>query len=140
MFDIVRSVVVYSNAMGILRTLRKLGNAAVRAAAVLYVALCLCGSVGICLCDPDPDGCGERCHDCDGHSDDECLHFTVDVDDFLAPQTGVSFLSAPLAILPVPPMVAVIPERPRLRPSSAAPPDGGGGRYVSYSARLHPLA
>ena len=141
LFDIARMVVVYFGAMGVLRTLRELGNAAVRAVAVLYIAFCLCGSAGICLCDPDPDDCGEHCHDCGSHSEDECLHFTVDVDDFLAPQTGVSLPSVPLAFFSVPSFAVVeIPARPRLRPSSTAPPDGGGGRYVSYSTRLHPLA
>ena len=140
-FDIVRRVVVYFGVMGILRTLRRLGNAAVRAVAVLYVAFSVCGSVGICLCDPDPDDCGEHCHDCGNHSEDECLHFTIDVDDFLTPPTGVSLPSAPIAIFSVPPFAVVeIPARPRLRLSSTAPPDGGGGRYVSYSTRLHPLA
>jgi hypothetical protein len=33
-----------------------------------------------------------------------------------------------------------IPVRPRLRPSSTAPPDDGGGRFISYSKRLHPLS
>jgi hypothetical protein len=127
--------------MGILRTLGKFGNAAVRAASVLYVVLCLCWSSEICLCDPDPDNCGEHCHECDGHSAEECLHFSVDVDDFLAPQTVVSLPAVPPAIFPEPSLaVSAVPARPRERPSSTAPPDGGGGRYVSYSKRLHPLA
>ena len=132
---------VYFAAMGILRTLRKFGNAAVRAVAVLYVAFCLCGSVGICLCDADPDGCGEHCHDCGDHSSEECLHFSVDVDDFLAPQTGVSLPAVCLEFVPAPPFAAAEKTAgPRLRPPPAAPPDGGGGGYVSYSVRMHPLA
>ena len=126
--------------MGILRTLGKFGNAAVRAASVLYVALCLCWSSEICLCDPDPDNCGEHCHECDGHSAEECLHFSVDVDDFLVPQTGVPLQSVPPEIFSPPPFLsAEFPPRPRPRPVSAAPP-GCGGAYVSYSARMHPLS
>lgn len=132
---------VYFRAMGLLRTLRKLGTAAVRAAAVLYVAFCLCGSAELCFCDPDPDNCGEHCHDCEDHSEDECLHLAVDVDDFLAPQTGVSLPAVSLAFFSAPSFTVVeIPVRPRLRPSSTAPLDGGGGIYVSYSKRLHPLS
>ena len=80
--------------MAMMRTLRKLGKAAIRAVSVLYVALCLCWSAEICFCDPDPDNCGEHCHECDGHTEDDCLHLSVDVDDFLVPQTGVPLPSA----------------------------------------------
>ena len=126
--------------MGILRTLRKMGTAAVRAAAVLYVTFCAYGSIEICFCDPDPDDCGEHCHDCSGHSDDECRHFAVDVDDILAPQTGVPLPEVDLAFFCAPsPAAGEIPVRPRLRPSSTAPPDGDG-TYISYSKRLNPLS
>lgn len=127
--------------MGFLRTLRKFGSAAFRAVAVLYVAFLLCGTVEICLCDPDPDNCGEHCHDCEDHSEDKCLHLTVDVDDFLAPQTGVSLPAVSPAFFYAPSHVAVeFPVMPRLRPSSTAPPDSGGGRYISYYSRMHPLS
>ena len=126
--------------MAMMRTLRKLGKAAIRAVSVLYVALCLCWSAEICLCDPDPDNCGEHCHECDGHTEDDCLHLSVDVDDFLVPQTGVPLPSAMLEFFSPPPFQVVeISLRPRLRPLSTAPPDCGG-KYVSYSARLHPLS
>lgn len=113
----------------------------VRTAAVLNVALCVCGSIEICLCDPDPDNCGEHCHDCDEHSKDECRHFSIDVDDFMVPHAGVTVLSAPAMVCsPSAFAVAAIPDQQRTRPISTAPPDSGGGMYLSYSARIHPLA
>ena len=131
---------IYFDAMKIQRTLRKLGSAAFRAAGALYVAFSLCGAFEICLCDPDPDNCGEHCHDCEDHSGDECLHLTVDAGDILAPQTGVSIPAVVLAFFSAPSFsVEESPLRPRLRPSSTAPPDSGG-RYISYSRRLNPLS
>jgi hypothetical protein len=126
--------------MGFLRTLRKFGSAAFRAVAVLYVAFLLCGTVEICLCDPDPDNCGEHCHDCEDHSGHECSHLTVDVDDILAPQTGVSIPAVVLAFFSAPSLsVEELSLHLRPRPSSTAPPDSGG-RYISFSSRLHPLS
>ena len=134
-------IVVYFYAMGILRTLRRLGTAVVRAAVVLYVTFCVCGSIEICLCDPDPDNCGEHCHDCDEHSKDECHHFSIDVDDFMVPHAGATVPSAPAMVCPPSAFaVAAIPDQQRTRPISTAPPDSGGGMYLSYSARIHPLA
>ena len=113
----------------------------VRTAAVLNVALCVCGSIEICLCDPDPDNCGEHCHDCDEHSKDECHHFSIDVDDFMVPHAGATVPSAPAMVCPPSAFaVAAIPDQQRTRPISTAPPDSGGGMYLSYSARIHPLA
>ena len=133
--------VVHFAAMGILRILRKMGDSVVRTVSVLSVSFCLAGSASICLCDTDPDDCGEHCHECDGHSADECRHLTIDIDDFITPQSD--------DLLPVPAVAeASVPvmEHPaaicalRMRPVSTAPPDAGGGRYVSYSPWIHPLS
>lgn len=126
--------------MKTVKAIKKVCIAAAKFAAMFSVTFCLGGAFEICLCDPDPDNCGEHCHDCGEHSGDDCLHLTVDVDDFLAPQTGVSIPAVALAFFSAPSFAVVdIPARPRLRPSSNAPPDGGG-RYVSYSFRLNPLS
>ena len=122
------------------KAIKRFCSTATMIAASFIVAFSLGGSLQICLCDPDPDNCGEHCHDCGEHSGDDCLHLTVDVDDFLAPQTGVSIPAVALAFFSAPSFAVVdIPARPRLRPSSNAPPDSGG-RYVSYSYRLNPLS
>ena len=127
--------------MGIMRTLRKLGSAVVRTVVMLYVAFCVCGSIKICLCDPDPDNCGEHCHDCTEHSEDECCHFSVDVDDFMVPHTEITLQSIPIMAYEASPIViwefAVLP---KLNPTSTAPPDSSGNRYISYSTRIYPLA
>jgi hypothetical protein len=127
--------------MGFLRTLRKFGSAAFRAAAVLYVAFLLCGTVEICLCDPDPDNCGEHCHDCEDHAADECRHLTVDVGDYFVSQTAVSIPSVFAAVYPFPVSANLeLSFRPRLRPVSTAPPDNSTGNFLFYSTRIHPLA
>ena len=127
--------------MKIVKTIKKMCIAATNLAAAFSVALCLRSAIEICLCDPDPDDCGEHCHDCGDHSEDKCLHLTVDVDDFLAPQTGVSLPAVSPAFFSAPSHAAVeFPVMPRLRPSSTAPPDSGGGRYISYYSRMHPLS
>jgi hypothetical protein len=123
-----------------MHTLRKLGSAAFRAAATFYAVLCLCLTVEMCLCDPDPDNCGEHCHDCDDHSENTCLHLSIDVDDFLAPQAGVSIPAISPAVFCTPTLALLEqPARFRARPQSTAPPDSGG-RYISFSSRLHPLS
>ena len=124
--------------MGVLRTLRKAGGAVVKTVSVFSVAFCLTGSARICLCDPDPDDCGEHCHDCSGHSEDECHHLTIDLDEFLVPQSDTATVTDGLAIpvCTMVPQIAAIPSEPVIRPISTAPPDSGG-TYVSYSTRIH---
>lgn len=126
--------------MNPLKAIKRFCSTATMIAASFIVAFSLGGSLQICLCDPDPDNCGEHCHDCGDHSEDKCLHLTVDVDDFLAPQTEVLLPAVSFACFSAPPSaVKELPLRFRLRPSSTAPPDGGG-RYISYSPQLHPLS
>jgi hypothetical protein len=134
-------IVVHFTAMGMLRTLRKIGDSVARAVSVLSVSLCLAGSAGICLCESDPDGCGENCHECDGHPSGECRHLTIDVDDFVIPQSDdilpvPAVAGAPVSMMEIPAAVCAL----RMRPISTAPPGAGGGRYVSYSSRIHPLS
>ena len=74
-------------------------------AAALFSASVLQG-LTLCLCAPDPDGCGEHCHDCgsapepqSGHLDHICDHLTISA---LAPSekfTGVT-VKAPCSPLP----------------------------------------
>lgn len=127
--------------MGILRTLRKTGDAVARAVSVLSVAFCLMGNIGICLCDPDPDDCGRHCHDCSSEPEDECRHLTIDLDDFLVPQSDdilpQTAADAPIRDISKTSLTADADARPR--PTSTAPPDSGG-TYVSYSTRIHPLS
>ena len=131
---------VHFLAMGILRTLRKVGDAAVRAVSLLSVAFCLNGTANICFCDTDPDECGEHCHDCsEPETEDSCKHLTIQIDEFLVPQTDTATVTDGLA-MPVcimAPQIASIPSEPAIRPISTAPPDSGG-TYVSYSTRIHP--
>jgi hypothetical protein len=118
-----------------------MGDSVARAVSVLSVSFCLAGSASICLCDSDPDDCGENCHECDGHSADECRHLTIDIDDFITPQSDDTVPVPAVADVPVfvlEPPAAV--SAPRMRPASTAPPDTGGGSYVSYSPRIHPLS
>lgn len=39
------------------------------AAAVVSVVVLLAGTVQVCLCDPDPDNCGQECHVCVDRAD-----------------------------------------------------------------------
>ena len=126
--------------MGILRTFRKVGNAAVRAVSLLSVAFCLNGTASICFCDTDPDGCGEHCHDCsEPETEDSCKHLTIQIDEFLVPQTDTVAATDGLLITIcfTDPQTAAIPPEPVISPISTAPPDSGGA-YVSYSTRIHP--
>ena len=110
--------------MGILRTLRKVGDAAVRAVSLLSVAFCLNGTASICFCDTDPDGCGEHCHDCsDPETDDSCKHLTIQIDEFLVPQTDMATVTDGLAMpsfCPVPQIAAATSE-PVMRPRKNSP-------------------
>ena len=126
-------------AMGLLRTLRKAGNAVLRAVSLLSVAFCLNGTASICFCDTDPDECGEHCHDCsEPETEDPCKHLTIQIDEFLVPQTDMTAVTDGLpmpAFFPVP-QIAAVPSEPVMRPISTAPPDTGG-TFVSYSTRIH---
>lgn len=106
------------------------------------LAFRLGGALEICLCDPDPDGCGETCHDCpDGHTGeeaDDCAHVSVRVDAPAVAPTGVDIPAVPTA----PPPVAAAPRllqtvRRLPAPPSTAPPDPGG-TYAFRAPRLHP--
>ena len=139
LFDSGKRVVVHFSAMGMLRTLRKIGTTAVRAVSLLSVAFCLNGTANICFCDTDPDGCGEHCHDCsEPETEDSCKHLTIQIDEFLVLQTDTATVTDGLAIpdYTMVPQIAAIPSEPVIRPISTAPPDTGG-TYVSYSTRIH---
>lgn len=112
-------------------------DAAARALSVISVSFCLSGSIGICLCDNDPDDCGECCHDCADHSEDECRHLTIDLGDFMYPQSDATPAYGEIAQtqhLKIEISAADLAFAPR--PSSTAPPDTGGV-YTSYSSRIH---
>lgn len=140
-FDIAFPVVIHLSAMGILRTFRKIAETAVRAVSILSVAFCLSRSVTLCFCDTDPDDCAEHCHDCsEPEESDSCKHLTIQIDEFLVPQTDSPLTDVALAIpAPVPIDAWSICNGPHTRPISTAPPDCGGS-YVSYSTRIHPLS
>lgn len=74
-------------------------------AAALFSASVLQG-LTLCLCAPDPDGCGERCHDCgsapepqSGHLDHVCEHLTISA---LAPSEKVTSATVKTPAAPLP--------------------------------------
>lgn len=133
------------------------------AAALVSVVVLLAGSVQVCLCDPDPDNCGRPCHVCvdepaarggvqlgadsspiDGttlrHEEHACNHVTLALGDSFSVPTDVP---VPLVgDFPVGSWTLTLshPLVQRMRPNSTAPPDSGGGGYLLYATRIHPLA
>ena len=101
----------------------------------------------LCLCDPDPDGCGRECHDCGGETapthtilqtGDPCTHLIlhsqpthpVDTQSFAPPAPDLP----PISCLATPPRAPAPISRAH---QPAAPP---GDHYRTYSTRLCPLA
>ena len=98
-------------------------------AAALFSASVLQG-LTLCLCAPDPDGCGEQCHDCGsapepqaGHLDHVCEHLTISD---LAPSEKVTTVTIKVPCAPLPQILPQMPVGVRLtlRPRAFAhPPD-----------------
>lgn len=105
---------------------------------MLSAVLCLNGAVQICLCDPDPDGCGADCHECTPETEDSCSHLTLRLD---APVVTPSDVTIPVTAINIPDFPyaarAAAPAPALPVPPSTAPPDTGG-RYLLKSTRLYP--
>lgn len=126
--------------MKLLKTAKKITAGAVRTFAALSLVFCVNGTLQLCLCDSDPDGCGEHCHECVPENQDDCVHVTVQLDAPLAPQTS---LDAPQVVAALPASVdfTVSPEGFLSSPDPAATgPPHPGGLYISSSTRLYPLS
>lgn len=128
--------------MNIAGTMKRTVRAAARILAGLAAAFLLAGSMQFCLCDEDPDNCGEKCHDCSTHQtqEDGCDHVTLGPDDFTVPDNDVLPVCA-LQEAPVPDF-CVRPDfeiKTPPRPSAASPPPRRS-QYVSYSPKLNPLS
>lgn len=72
--------------MKLMRVIKKVFRKTTNLLAASLAVAFLAGPASICVCDDDPDHCGEACHDCSGSSADECEIVTIDVDDFTLSQ------------------------------------------------------
>lgn len=119
--------------------IKKFATATMHVAAFLCALFCLNGTIQVCFCADDPDGCGEHCHDCSEEDSHECDHLSVQID---APLTPHANTIAPEGIAvfankPAPLTAPIIHITFTLPHNSNAPPDSGG-RYISTSTRLFP--
>ena len=128
--------------MKLLKAMKNACITATRIAAALVVACCLGGTLKICLCDPDPDNCGEHCHDCTPQSSELCEHVEISIDASTIPSTDVPIPVVYDAPPPTATLRLLTDNTPlsRLRPPSTAPPDCGGNNYIYHSFRLYPLS
>lgn len=126
--------------MKTMKKAKKAFHAAVSAAAVLLASFFLCRPIELCLCDKDPDGCGEECHDCSSEHCGECDHVTVDSVDST---TVTSKVSLPEVIYgqPASPSPAATADEtlPAAIPPSTAPP-WPPSEYMHSKAILYPLS
>jgi hypothetical protein len=59
----------------------------------------------------------------------------------MVPHTEITFQSIPIISYEESPVVIwEFATLPKLSPTSTAPPDSSGGKYISYSTRVYPLA
>ena len=90
----------------------------------------------LCLCDPDPDGCGQPCHVCgaadpEGISQDEgCHHLELDAADLAIAETSVVWPVLPESASVIPAAVALPVLRKVPVPHAAGPP--GPRLYLSH--------
>lgn len=127
--------------MKIVKAIRRAINTATNFMAVLLAAIFLAGPVSFCLCDEDPDNCGEACHDCSESTDEDCEHATIDVDDFTLSHNDDNIINldcqpdAVTDFYSTPGLMA----RQISRPSATSPPFRSWA-YTSYSKRLNPIS
>lgn len=127
--------------MKIVKAIRRAINTATNFMAVSLALLFLAGPVSFCLCDEDPDNCGEACHDCSESTDEDCEHATIDVDDFTLSHNDDNIINldyqpdAVTDFYSTPGLMA----RQISRPVAASPPFRSWA-YTSYSKRLNPLS
>jgi hypothetical protein len=120
------------------KTAKKIIRSVCSTFAVLSLVFCVNGTIRFCLCDSDPDDCGEHCHDCSTETEEECDHVTVKMDAPLTPQSGVE-LPLVIAVSPAVETSSVFSLESELPGVQfwTGPPDSGG-RYISHSKRLYP--
>lgn len=118
--------------------------AAAMAAVASFVAVAR-GEV-LCLCDEDPDGCGEPCHEChegepshtDGLSEpDTCAHLDLSATDLTRSEVKVRLPTAELAPLPAVLAPVTVSRRRVSIPCQTSPPDKSR-TFCRFSFRLMP--
>lgn len=123
------------------KAIRRVTSCAANFMAVLLATIFLAGPVSFCLCDEDPDNCGEACHDCSESTDEDCEHTTIDVDDFTLSHNDDNIINVDY----IPDALADfyslnnLKARQISRPSATSPPFRSWA-YTSYSKRLNPLS
>lgn len=144
--------------MRICENIFRLIKASVAQVATLAVAFVIsCGSVHVCLCDPDPDHCGTVCHDCAGAHEvhgfemqapdgecvcsqsDECKHATISAGDLFVTSHTVYIPAAAAEAVPWSNVHLCGIHCFRMRPTATAPPDPIVS-YILTSSRLYPLS
>lgn len=126
--------------MKFLEKAKKTAGGALCAVVALSLAFCVNGTLRLCLCDSDPDDCGEHCHECTPGAEEACAHLTVCLDAPFVPQTSVDMPELSAAF-PAAVDFTVLPETLFARPSPASTgPPHSGGLYISNSTRLYPLS
>ena len=127
--------------MKIVKTIRRATNCAANFMAVMLAAIFLAGPVSFCLCDEDPDNCGEACHDCSESTDEDCEHATIDVDDFTLSHNDDNIINIDYFLQVAADFNSSIKLEARQisRPRATSPPFRSWA-YISYSKRLNPLS
>lgn len=127
--------------MKIVKAIRRVTSCAANFMAVLLAAIFLAGPVSFCLCDEDPDNCGEACHDCSEPIDEDCEHTTIDIDDFILSHNDDNIINVDCQPDIVADFYSTLRLKARqiLRPSATSPPFRSWA-YTSYSKRLNPLS
>ena len=124
--------------MKLIKAIRRVTSCAANFMAVVLAAIFLAGPVSFCLCDEDPDNCGEACHDCSESTDEDCEHTTIDVDDF---PLSHNIINIDYQFEAVADFYSTLSLKARQisRPSATSPPFRSWA-YISYSKRLNPLS
>lgn len=127
--------------MKIVKAIRRAMHCAANFMAVMLAAIFLAGPVSFCLCDEDPDNCGEACHDCSESTDEDCEHTTIDVDDFTLSHNDDNIINIDYQYEAVADFYSPLSLKAQQisRPSATSPPFRSWA-YTSYSKRLNPLS
>ncbi|MBS7287152.1 MAG: hypothetical protein KIH06_07825 [Kiritimatiellae bacterium] len=119
---------------------RRMLDGAICLLAAFFLAFCVNGSMQLCLCDSDPDNCGEHCHECSSETEETCAHLNIQFDAPILPQTSVN---TPQFVVALPPVVEFLFSEstiPFLTYSAAVSPPLLRGLYIVFSNRLYPLS
>ena len=117
----------------------KFNHAVMIAMAVVSSFVCCTRGMAICLCDDDPDNCGEACHEChDEHSEEECIHLEFSAVDQNVATTTISFQLPEFCLMrSVEPNFRIVKFFSK-SVNSTAPPLSPQDTFLSYSLRLMP--